>query len=334
MHTFNLYLLIFVSINFLLILYFNKINIFHYVIDKPDNIRKFHSKPVSLAGGIILIINLILYFFILTLDNSLFLNQLFFDEKYQLYLFIILCLLIFFIGLLDDKINLSPFKKFLFISIIVIVALNYDQNLIITDIRISSLDLNIKLGKFSFLFSYFCFIVFLNAFNMFDGINLQSSIYSIIIFSFILIFHNNNFFIQILLIYLFFFSYLNYKNKSFLGDGGTLLIAFIISYVFIKLYNLELIRYTDQIFIYMMLPGIDLIRLFFKRIVNKKNPLRPDRNHLHHLLIKKFTSIKSLLIMQFLIIIPLIISYYNIDRFIIILFSITIYSITIYFLEK
>ena len=83
-----------------------------------------------------------------------------------------------------------------------------------------------------------------------------------------------------------------------------------------------------------MLPGIDLIRLFFKRIANKKNPLHPDRNHLHHLLIKKFTSIKSLLIMQFLIIIPLVISYYNIDRFIIILFSITIYSITIYFLEK
>jgi len=136
------------------------------------------------------------------------------------------------------------------------------------------------------------------------------------------------------LIYLFFFSYLNYRNKSFLGDGGTLLIAFIVSYVFIKLYNLELIRYTDQIFIYMMLPGIDLIRLFFKRIANKKNPLRPDRNHLHHLLIKKFTGIKSLLIMQFLIIIPLVISYYNIDRFIIILFSITIYSITIYFLEN
>ncbi|MDA9852524.1 undecaprenyl/decaprenyl-phosphate alpha-N-acetylglucosaminyl 1-phosphate transferase [Candidatus Pelagibacter sp.] len=334
MHVFNLYLLIFVSINFLLILYFDKISIFHHVIDKPDNVRKFHPKPVPLAGGIILILNLILYFFILTLDNNIFLNQLFFDQKYKLYLFITLCLLIFLIGLIDDKINLSPLKKFLFLSIIVFVALNFDQNLIISDIRISSLELNIKLGKFSFLFSYFCFIVFLNAFNMFDGINLQSSIYSIIIFSFILIFHNNNFFIQILLIYLFFFSYLNYKNKSFLGDGGTLLIAFIISYVFIKLYNLELIRYTDQIFIYMMLPGIDLIRLFFKRIVNKKNPLRPDRNHLHHLLIKKFTNIKSLLIMQFLIIIPLLISYYNVDIFIIILSSIIIYSMTIYLLEK
>ena len=84
----------------------------------------------------------------------------------------------------------------------------------------------------------------------------------------------------------------------------------------------------------MMLPGIDLIRLFFKRIVNKKNPLRPDRNHLHHLLIKKFTNIKSLLIMQFLIIIPLLISYYNVDIFIIILSSIIIYSMTIYLLER
>ena len=38
----------------------------------------------------------------------------------------------------------------------------------------------------------------------------------------------------------------------------------------------------------MFLPGIDMIRLFFIRIKNKKNPFSPDRNHLHHKLLKKF----------------------------------------------
>ena len=91
--------------------------------------------------------------------------------------------------------------------------------------------------KFSLFFSLFCFLVFLNAFNMFDGINLQASLYSIIIFSFILFYFTNSYLLKILLIYLIFYSYLNFKNKSFLGDRRSLLIAFLISYMFIKLYN-------------------------------------------------------------------------------------------------
>ena len=72
----------------------------------------------------------------------------------------------------------------------------------------------------------------------------------------------------------------------FLGDSGSLLISFIIGYFFIKLYNNEIINYTDEVVIYMLLPGVDLIRLFFKRILLKRSPLSSDRFHLHHLLLK------------------------------------------------
>ena len=60
----------------------------------------------------------------------------------------------------------------------------------------------------------------------------------------------------------------------FLGDSGSLLISFIIGYFFIKLYNNELINFTDEIVVYMLLPGIDLIRLFFQRILNKKKSIK------------------------------------------------------------
>ena len=40
--------------------------------------------------------------------------------------------------------------------------------------------------------------------------------------------------VNILVITLICFSYLNFKNKTFLGDSGSLLLAFIISYFFIK----------------------------------------------------------------------------------------------------
>jgi hypothetical protein len=39
-----------------------------------------------------------------------------------------------------------------------------------------------------------------------------------------------------------------------------------------------------------------MIRLFFVRLLNKKNPLKGDNNHIHHLLIKIFSPIKSFMI--------------------------------------
>jgi UDP-N-acetylmuramyl pentapeptide phosphotransferase/UDP-N-acetylglucosamine-1-phosphate transferase len=74
-----------------------------------------------------------------------------------------------------------------------------------------------------------CILLYLNAFNMFDGINLQASLYSINIF---LIFILKGIFLDISLVMilsLLFFSYLNFKNKCFLGNNGSLLIAFVIS---------------------------------------------------------------------------------------------------------
>ena len=76
----------------------------------------------------------------------------------------------------------------------------------------------------------------------------------------------------------------------------------------------------------MLVPGIDLIRLFFKRILIKKNPLAPDRFHLHHLLLLKYSYFKSLLILYGLITLPLVMNYFDINRILIITFLSLIYS--------
>ena len=98
---------------------------------------------------------------------------------------------------------------------------------------------------------------------MFDGINLQSSIYSITILLSILFFYSNLLIVKVILISILSYSYLNFKNKAFLGDSGSLLLAFLIGYLFIKFYNYGIIDFTDEVVLYMLLPGIDLIRLFF-----------------------------------------------------------------------
>ncbi len=330
----NLTLLLVILVNLFFAIKFDKLLFFHYILDKPDKKRKFHLKVTPLAGGIILIINLLIYFITISFNKEILLNEVFFNNRFELYIFMTSAFVIFFIGIFDDKYNLTPNYKFLLLFIIISITLIFDQNLLISSINFSFYEETINIRKFSLFFSLFCFLVFLNAFNMFDGINLQASFYSIIIFSFILFCFDNSYLSKILLIYLIFYSYLNYKNKSFLGDGGSLLISFLISYMFIKLYNTAQIRYTDEIFIFMMVPGLDLIRVFFKRILNHKNPLKPDRTHLHHLLSSKFTHFKSLIIIQIIIIVPILLSQLEIHRLMIILTTIFCYSLIIYKLNR
>ena len=70
------------------------------------------------------------------------------------------------------------------------------------------------------------------------------------------------------------FSILNIKNKSFLGDSGSIFLGFYISLIIIKNYNLENLEFCEEIFLIMYLPGIEMIRVFIERIYKKKIHLR------------------------------------------------------------
>jgi len=169
---------------------------------------------------------------------------------------------------------------------------------------------------------------------MFDGINLQSSSYSLIVFFSILFFYSDSLLVRVLIIALICYSYLNLKNKSFLGDSGSLLISFVIGYFFIKLYNVQNIGFTDEVVIYMLIPGIDLIRIFFKRIKMKKSPLSPDRLHLHHLLLTRFSHLETLSILIAMILFPIILNYLNLNILYIFILTILIYFFTIVMLGR
>ena len=114
---------------------------------------------------------------------------------------------------------------------------------------------------------------------------------------------------MLLLISLIFFTYLNHKNKAFHGDSGSYLLAFLFSYFFIKFYNQTGSISTDQIVLFMLIPGLDLMRLFVLRIYNRKSPFFPDRNHLHHVLLYKFSLIQTNILIFSLISVPSTLSY-------------------------
>ncbi len=93
----------------------------------------------------------------------------------------------------------------------------------------------------------------------------------------------------------------------------------------IKIYRLNLI-YTEQILILFLIPILDNLRVFFIRFINKYSILKPDNNHLHHLLNTKFSSLNTVLIIITLIFLPYIVTLFNNEFFyILIFFQITFY---------
>ena len=55
----------------------------------------------------------------------------------------------------------------------------------------------------------------------------------------------------------------------------------------------------------LLLPGLDLLRLTISRLLIGKNPFYGDRNHIHHLLIKRYSLLSTNLILITLVCMPL-----------------------------
>ena len=103
---------ILILISIMAIIYVDKISKKIIVYDKPDNLRKIHSVPTPLIGGLIFYVNI-------CLNVILFFNEL----NFGLRLIILLLLLysfFFTIGFLDDKFSITPGRKniYYFISFI------------------------------------------------------------------------------------------------------------------------------------------------------------------------------------------------------------------------
>ena len=95
----NIFLIFIILFNIILIIFFDKIKLFHINLDNPDGKRKLHKKPIPLAGGIIIFSNLIIYFIFLSTNQNLLLNEIIFDNYKDLVIFFLTSLLIFCLGI-------------------------------------------------------------------------------------------------------------------------------------------------------------------------------------------------------------------------------------------
>ena len=324
-------LLVFIF-NFLIFNKFKKLAFYFSFMDRPDHKLKNHDHPVSLSGGLILLMNLYLIIFVLKIFN---LDNFIFNDRF-IYPFFIMSTFFYLIGFIDDVKNLTPGLKLLLICVSSGVVFYFFPELKLVIIKISFLDKIYYFNSFALFFLIMCFALLSNALNMFDGINLQLILFSFFVFIVFILKGFFIFFYFLILISLIFLGLLNYKNKLFLGDGGSYLISSIIGLSFIYQYKYyENFLYADEIFIILLIPSLDMFRLFCVRLINKKNPFKGDLNHFHHIIKRYYKNNHyTLLISTLSFILPSILLIFQIKTYYILIISVIFYTLTIISLKK
>nr|MDD3720184.1 MraY family glycosyltransferase [Candidatus Gracilibacteria bacterium] len=273
-----------------------------------DNPKKYGKKrdPVPYSMGIVffLVFIIVSYFFV--------------EHNYKLYLIWIFGGIVTVISFLDDLLDVNP-KIRLVIQIIIgaiigitSIKIGYISNIFggVIDLQTYHFTLfSVEVYTIPFLFTIIWYVFIFNSLNWSDGIPGNTAGISIISF-FILfllgvILYNkdsyeggvdNAIFIMTMAIILVGaiipFWFYDVKERILMGDSGTMFLAFMLA-------TMAIIS-GGKIATVLVVFGIytvDAIYVLFKRIINKKNPLKKDFTHLHHRLLAIGLSNKQILIL-------------------------------------
>lgn len=260
------------------------------LMDNP-NIRSSHIDQVPSLGGIA--------FYIVMVLGLYFLN--YFDTEAKSVALMPGLLILFIVGLKDDLVVLSPLTKIFAQIAAIIFVLLHPAFQIQTLHGFFGVE-NISMWIITPL-AAFIMLTIINAYNLIDGIDGLASAVGIVIFSILgLLFYllGMPFFLGICLIMAgsliaFLRFNLSSTKKIFMGDTGSMLIGFIIACSVIRLFAVPAYKLKELPFqmeslplvvmAILIVPFFDTARVFTIRIMNKKGPFSPDRNHIHHILI-------------------------------------------------
>jgi len=263
-----------------------KMAVLKRLYDLPGE-RTSHNRPTPRLGGAMIFAGVIIASVLFTHD----------ENNFQIKYVIAGMLILFFIGIKDDIISLSPFKKILgqlFATMILVIPGNVR---IIDSHNIFGLETFPPF--FSIIISVFFVLSMINCINLIDGIDgLASGIGIIASASFGYVFYISGQFSYAvicgsLLGSLFAFTWYNVfsvKHKIFLGDTGSMLIGFLLSLFAIRFLELNsdkscVVKITASPAItlsILCIPIFDTFRVVIIRLLKRKPLFQADRNHLHH----------------------------------------------------
>lgn len=257
--------------------------------DVPDE-RKVHLNPIPSLGGLGIFAG---FLFGILLSTP-------FTKTPEMQYFIAASLVIFFLGIKDDIVVLSPIKKFIgqvFAAFIIV----YLGNIQITSMH-GFLGIHELPTSISLILTYFTIIVIINSFNLIDGIDglaaslgiLSTSILGLYMYQ---VGETSYAVLALALVgSLFGFIIYNFQPaRIFMGDTGSLLLGLVNAILVIKFIQLgttpgisvPVAAAPAMAFALLMIPLLDTLRVFAIRMFQRRSPFSPDRNHIHHLMLDK-----------------------------------------------
>ena len=310
----------------------------------PPSKRDSHNVRMPIFGGI-------------AIFSGIIFSMLFWGDFQQSHFILASLFIVFFIGMIDDLLNLSPLKK-LVGQFLAIAICMYGHDIIIFSMHgvLGFKEINYL---FSILFTFFVCVVIINSYNLIDGVDgLDAGIGIISSISFGTIAYFTN---QINIAILSFsltgalIAFIRYNFNPahiFMGDTGSLVVGMTLSVLAINLINSGIIiekippfeiKYINKgpllSIAFLAIPLFDSLRVFVVRTIKKTNPLSAGRGHIHHALLDlglnhKTTSILLCITQLLLIIISFLLLPININLSILILSIIAFLTLYIPFFIK
>lgn len=257
--------------------------------DVPNE-RKIHKSLITSLGGLGIFAGFIL--------ACLFCIS--FNVAAEFQYFLAAVIVLFFLGLKDDILIISPSKKF--IGQVIAAFLIINKGGVQLKSMYGFMGIHEVPEMFSLVLTYFTVIVIINSFNLIDGVDGLAGTLGIIAASlFGFYFLKTDMAAYAILAFslagsLAAFLIFNYHPaKIFMGDTGSMLIGMVNAILVIKFIEVAPGAHVAMPvsaapaigFAVLLVPLMDTLRVFGIRIFHQRSPFSPDRNHIHHLMLDR-----------------------------------------------
>ncbi len=271
-----------------------KIAIFIGAMDIPNE-RKIHKVPIPRLGGIGIYGGFLLGY------------MLFGQHSVQMNAILIGSFIILVTGIFDD-IKPVPAKYKLIGQIVGAAIIPLYGGILLKDI--SAFGMYLDFGIFAYPITILFIVAIINCINLIDGLDGLSSGISSIYFltvGIIGLLLNNSNGLDVSLTFIMLGSTLGYlvhnfpPAKIFMGDSGSMFLGYIIAVI--ALLGFKNITLTSVIIPILLLaiPIMDTLFAILRRAINHKPLGMPDKNHLHHQLLKLNLSKRKTVLLIYLI---------------------------------
>lgn len=293
-----------------------------HLYDLPDS-RKVHQLPIPRLGGmvfvpVVLIVISTVLVVLLRLNYDV--DALWKGTTVQHFLaYVAGAIMLYFIGLFDDVHGVSYRVKF-------VVQIMAASLLCISGLWICDFSHLFLIDRLPFWLGMpitVLFVVYVtNAMNLIDGIDgLASglSALSLVVIAALYVVDLDTVWAMLSVAFLgvvlafFYYNVFEKKNKIFMGDAGSLTLGYTLSFLIlhfwqynavwnIHLHNIGIIALST-----LVIPLLDVVRVFASRIRDGRNPFLPDKNHIHHKFLRaglgpKMTMVSIILASLFIIV--------------------------------